>query len=127
MSKYEEAKSIAIIGLEKALIAHDDANWLELENNLDVFEITIPREEVAPNSLLYLTLEFWSAWADSANHDYWKFYPPMDKNDYPRLAKVLLNNLQSNTEVKNEEIIENFSVYPTESIFSKLKGVFKKT
>lgn len=127
MSKYEEAINIAITGLEKALIAHENTNWLELENNLDVYEITIPREKVAPNSLLYLTLEFWSAWADSANHDHWTFYPPLGKGDYPRLAKVLLNNLQSNTEVTNEEIIKNFSVYPTESIFSKLKGMFKRT
>jgi hypothetical protein len=127
MSKYEEAKSIAIKGLEKALISHENANWLELENNLDLYENAIPREEVSPNSLLYLTLEFWSAWADSANHDHWDFYPPMGKNDYPRLAKILLNNLQSNAEVTNEEIVKNFSVYPTMSIFSKLKGMFKRT
>jgi hypothetical protein len=117
MSKYEETKSIAIKGLEKALISHENANWLELENNLDVYENAMPREEVSPNSLLYLTLEFWSAWADSANHDHWDFYPPMGKNDYPRLAKILLNNLQSNAEVTNEEIVKNFSVYPTVSIF----------
>lgn len=127
MSKYDEAKTIAISGLEKALLAHEAGKWLDVEDNLDKYEVAIPRNEIPSNSLLYLTLEFWSAWADSANHEHWGFYPPMGKNDYPRLAKVILSNLRSNTEITNEEIIKNFCVYPSESIFSKLKNVFKKT
>ncbi len=127
MSKYDEAKTIAMSGLRDAMLAHENGKWLDVEGYLDKYEAAIPRNEIASNSLLYLTLEFWSAWADSANHDRWDFYPPIGKNDYPRLARVIVNNLQSNAEITDKEIIKNFSMYPTKSIFSKLKGIFKNT
>ncbi len=57
MSKYEEARILAINGLEKALISHANDDVLSIEDGLDDFDISIPRDELEPNSLLFLTLD----------------------------------------------------------------------
>ena len=81
--------------------------------------------ELEPKSLLFLTLEFWSGWSDSAVHN-WNFYEPLGKSDWPRLAKVVLSDLKENREITNQEILSQFSVYPKSksSWLSKLLGVF---
>lgn len=126
MSKYEEARNLAINGLEKALISHADDDVLSIDDGLDDFDISIPREELEPNSLLFLTLEFWSGWSDSAVHN-WNFYEPLGKSDWPRLAKVVLSDLRENREITDQEILSQFSVYPKSrsSWLSKLIGAFR--
>ena len=123
MDAYERARKVAVQGIENAIIAHNNEEYSVVEKGLEEYEMAIPRNEIEPNTLLFLTLEFWSCWADSANHGYWEFYPPIGKNDFPRLAAILLNNLTTNTEVTNEEIKSNFSVFPSNSLITRLKGL----
>lgn len=125
MNKYEHARKIALKGVGNAIKAHKKCDYFSIESDLETFELAIPREEIEPNSLLFLTLEFWSAWADSANHCYWNFYPPLKEQDYLRIASILLKNLETNTEVSNEEIIKEFSTYPNKPLFSKFLDLFK--
>ncbi|MGK0297996.1 MAG: hypothetical protein ACI9XC_001614 [Gammaproteobacteria bacterium] len=125
MSKYEEARNLAILSIEKALIAHGNDDVFSIEDDLEEFDLLIPRDEIVANSLLFLTLEFWSGWSDSAIHG-WYFYEPLEKDDWPRLAQILLNDLKTNTEVTNQEIVSQFSVFPktkSDSIFSKISSL----
>lgn len=122
MTNYEEARNFAIRSIEKALEAHESGNVLSIEDGLEKFEVLIPREDLAPNSLLFLTQEFWSGWADSAIHG-WHFYEPLGKDDWPRLARILLDDLRANREVTDSVIVSKFRVAPrlkSDSILSRL-------
>ena len=111
MSKYEESRVLAINSIEKAIIAHENGNVLSIEDGLDQFDSLIPREDISANSLLFITLEFWSGWSDSAIHG-WNFYEPLTKADWPRLARIILSDLREDRPVTNQEIITKFSVVP---------------
>jgi len=124
MSQYEEARNLAIKYLEKAMIAHENDDFLSIEDGLEEYELLIPRDDLEANSLLYLTLEFWSGWSDSAIHT-WKFYDPLVKEDWPRLARILLGDLKENREVTNQEIISNFSVTQKRKGSSLLSKVWR--
>lgn len=119
MSKYDKAKNFAIVALENALEAHARNDLLSIENGLEEFEGLVSESEVISNSLLYLSLEFWSGWSDSAVHD-WRFYEPLQEDDWPRLAVILLNDLKANREITNSDILLYFRVKPKNSKVSLL-------
>ena len=124
MSRYEQSRILAINSIEAALAAHENDDILLIAGDFDRFDLLIPREQISANSLLFLTLEFWSGWSDSAIHN-WHFYEPLTKEDWPRLAKILLSDLRENNEVTNQEIISQFSVFPKtkgKSFLSKIRS-----
>ena len=128
MNRYEQARLLAIESLQGALIAHREGKIHDIEDNLDDYDKLIPRDDITPNSLLMITLEFWSGWSDSAVHG-WLFYDPMTENDWPRLAKVLIDDLKADREVTNKEILDIFSVDTTpkgpswiSKMLEKIKG-----
>lgn len=84
---------------------------MSIEDGLDKYELLIAREALAPNSLLFLIQEFWSGWADSAVHN-WNFYEPLGKDDWPRLARRLLDDSRGSREVSDLDIVSKFSVVP---------------
>ena len=124
MSKYEAARKFAIDSIEKALVAHERGDDSSIENGLEEFQGLIPREELAPNSLLLLTEEFWCGWSSCAEHD-WQFFEPLGKDDWPRLARILLDDLTSNREVTDSVLLSEFRVVPKDesgSFLSRLWG-----
>ena len=123
MSKYEEARQLAINSLENALDAHKNNDLLSIENGFEKYEGLVSESNVPANSLLYLTLEFWAGWSDSAIHN-WLFYEPLKKDDWPRLAVIILEALKENKEITNPVILESFRVKPKTSLITKLKGLF---
>lgn len=126
MSEFDEARKLAIRCLEKALIAHENDDVFSIEDGLEEYELLMHREEIKANSLLCLALEFWSGWSDSAVHD-WNFYEPLSKEDWPRLAKILLSDLKANREVTNKEIISNFNVTSKQKAGSILSRILTVT
>ena len=123
MNRYDRARNHAVYGNEKALIAHAKQEVFSIDDELEQYELLISKLELPSNSLLLLTPEFWSGWADAAAHD-WKYYEPIKEIDWPVYAEVLLENLRNNTEVTDVAIKQNFSVFPSKSIFTKLSGLF---
>lgn len=109
INEYEKARVHAIESLEKALVAHENRDIFSIDDNLDEYDKLIPRDDIPANSLLFITLEFWSSWSDSAIHD-WKYHEPLSKDDWPRLAKILIEDLKLNREVTNFELLTLFSV-----------------
>lgn len=91
MDTYERARQLAVQGLEGAQFAHAQDNLLSIEDGLEEYEALLPEIDSPPNSLLALTYEFWSGWADCAIHD-WRFYEPLEKEDWPRLCGILLES-----------------------------------
>ena len=46
-----------------------------------------------PDTDLILAWNFWEAWIDEANHNFVGLYPGIGKNDWPRLASIVIASL----------------------------------
>ena len=130
MEAYEESRKFSIEAIENALVSHEKQDFFSIGDELDELEIQLYKQELAEGSLLLIAHEFLTGWSDSAAHD-WYHWEPMKKDDWPRLANVLLNDLRANREVTNTELLSEFRVItkPKTSIVSKILGLFhaKKT
>jgi len=130
MSEYEAARKLAIESIEKSLIAHESEEFFSIGDDLDEYELLLDKQELQQDSLLLITYEFLTGWSDSAAHD-WYHWEPLKKDDWPRLAKIILNDLQANREVIDSEILSEFRYIsePKRSIISGIWALFsdKKT
>lgn len=127
---YEESRKLAIKAIEGALVSHEKQDFFSIDDKLDELEIQLSKQELDEGSLLLIAYEFLTGWSDSAVHD-WHHWEPMTKDDWPRLASVILNDLRANREVTNQELLSEFRVItkPKVSIASKISSLFhaKKT
>jgi len=123
----DEARAYAIKYLTSALEAHQRGEFLSISDGHEEYDQMLIREEVSVNDLLYITLEFWASWADTAEHD-WMFYPPFTKDDWPMMARILLNDLEANRVVTDETILRHFVQQPRpprQSLLDRLKNLLK--
>ena len=125
---FEHFRKIAIYYFEDALKKHEAKDYLLIADNIDKFEALLDVKEIAQGSNLHLALEFLSCWGDSAAHD-WYHYEPLKKEDWPRMGKIILNDLKANREISDPEILYEFYyvVEPEVSIITKIKTLFKNT
>lgn len=126
MVAYEDSRKLAIEGIESALTAHENQDFFLIGDELELLEIQIDKQEIPEGSLLLIAYEFLTGWSDSAAHD-WYDWEPMKKDDWPRLAYVILKDLRANREVTDPELISEFCFIgkPKESIVSKVLGLFR--
>lgn len=130
MEAYEESRKLVIEAIENALVLHEKQDFFSIGCELDELEIQLYKQELPEGSLLLVAHEFLTGWADSAAHD-WYHWEPMKKDDWPRLANVLLSDLRANQQVTNSELLTEFRVInkPNASIVSRILGLLhaKKT
>jgi len=120
MFTYTEAKEYLIEHLTRDIKLHNAGDYSRIGDGFGEFDINLPRDADPKFSKLHIALNFWDGWQDSRNH-YWEFYQGILQNDWPRLATVIIQNIEEETEITNELILEHFGLRPRESIVSKLK------
>lgn len=125
MSTYDESRLLAIVAIENALIIHEKQDFCSIGDVLDDLEIQLYKQELPEGSLLLIAHEFLTGWSDSAAHD-WYHWDPMKKDDWPRLAEVILKDLYASQEVANPELLSEFRFItkPKISIISKVLSLF---
>jgi hypothetical protein len=123
----DEIRANAIKGLTKAIEAHESGDFLSVGDGYDDYDEKLKRDEHSPDDVLFITLMFWEAWADSAEHT-WKFYPPFSKDDWPKMARTLLEDLKADNKVTDETILSHFVQKPRapkKSFLEKIKSLMK--
>ena len=111
INKFEYFRKIAIESIEEALKKHEMKDYLSIADNIDNFETLLDEKDIHQGSLLHITLEFLSGWSDSTAHD-WLYYEPLKKDDWPRMAKIILSNLKENKEITDPNILSEFRFIP---------------
>ena len=124
MFTYDEAKHYLIDHLSRDVALHVAGDYWHVGDNFDEFDKNLPRNDDPKFKKLYIVLNFWDGWQDSRNHD-WHFYKGISKNDWPRLAEIIIQNVKEEKEITGEIILEHFDLKPREGIISKLKKIFK--
>jgi hypothetical protein len=72
-----------------------------------------------------LAFEFWYGWIDSRNHD-WRFYPGIERDDWPRCAEEIAAALTSGDEITNPTILLLFTPQPQRSFRELLGDLFDR-
>lgn len=125
MNKKDQAREHAINYLSQAIESHERGDFLSVGDGFDEYDQMLPRQEISADDLLYITLEFWESWADTAEHT-WEFYPPFTESDWPKLARILLEDLKANRKVTDKTILDHFVQKPRppkRSLLERLKDL----
>lgn len=56
----------------------------------------------------YVAANFWEAWVDEKDHNFQGMYLDIDMNDWPTLAKEIIDCLENNRPIENKIILHNF-------------------
>ena len=125
MFTYGEAKEYLIEHLTRDIQLHDAGDYFRVGDGFDEFDMKLPRDTGPEFKKLHVALNFWDGWQDSRNH-YWRIYEGITLNDWPQLARVIIQNIAEEEEITNKLILKHFGLRPRESIPSKLKKLFVK-
>jgi hypothetical protein len=49
----------------------------------------------------------YAGWLDSSNHD-WKFYEGIKAGDWPRLARLVVADLEADREISDRSVVSHF-------------------
>lgn len=124
MFTYHEAKHYLIEHLSRDVVLHVAGDYGHVGDNFNDFDANLPRNGDPKFKKLYIALNFWDGWLDARNHD-WHFYKGISQNDWPKLAKMIIQNIEEEKEITSEIILAHFDLKPKESIISKLKKIFR--
>ena len=69
----------------------------------------LPRVDDARWDKVFVALSFWDGWIDASNHE-WKYYEPIQKDDWPRLVDEIARSLREDREVTNSVILKRFGL-----------------
>ena len=125
VKKSDYFRKLAIESIEEASKQHELEEYLSIGENMSNFEALLDEEELKQGSSLHIALEFLSGWSDSAAHD-WYHYEPLKKDDWPRMANIILSDLKANREISDPQILSEFRYIPKPkiSIINRIKSLF---
>ena len=121
-----EAANIFAIALEKDAEDHEAGRFRNIGSNWDrVYGEILPIENDVENPLYRMSFRFWDDWCDASNHD-WNYHNPINKDQWPNLARELANCLRAKKMPENRILLNNFTVEPRVPLIEKIKNVFTK-
>ena len=123
---FEYCRKLAIDLIEDSLKRHENNEFFAI-GDVDELAALLDEKDIEEGALLDITHEFLSGWGDSAAH-YWNYYEPLKKDDWPRLAKIILSDLKANREITDPQIISQFHFIkePRISIIARIKSIINK-
>lgn len=104
---YEVAKECLVSALLHDEVAHREGHYDEIGAHFDEVEGGFSSLLEPENHKLFVVLSFWDGWIDARNHD-WDYHEPITKADWPNLARQIVNDLNTDSELTNPIVIEKF-------------------
>ncbi|HXV97351.1 MAG TPA: hypothetical protein VEC93_02940 [Anaerolineae bacterium] len=104
---YTEAKQIMIDALLRSASKHEAGLFVEIDYSYDTLDSELPRNDKPEFDKLFIALNFWDGWIDARNHD-WKYYEGIRAEDWPRLARNIVADLDADQEITDELIRSHF-------------------
>jgi hypothetical protein len=108
---YDEAKKYLIEQLTRDIESHSRGNFQRVGKNFEVFDLNLPRNSGPEFKKLFIALNFWDSWQDSRNHE-WRYYKGISQSDWPRLAALIIKDLDEENEITSPIILDHFDLRP---------------
>jgi hypothetical protein len=126
--KYEEVKQRLIDELLQSADAHEAGNIWQIDGSCEQLEEMLLTNNPEPEfDKLKIALEFWNGWIDSRNHD-WMFYEGIEESDWPKLARLIVDDLKMERETADERVRSHFDYRISETkpgIWERLAGLVR--
>jgi hypothetical protein len=100
--------------LQRDVALHEARKFSELGDRYEEVDATIPRNVGSEFNKVQIALEFWGAWLDSCEHD-WYFYEPLKEADWPVLARRIVDDLNADREISDPVVVKKFTPRPRHS------------
>lgn len=105
---YDEARKRLIHHLLRNAEAHESGFHNYLDRGYEELSADLPREGYPELLKLLIAANFWDAWIDASNHD-WRHYKGIRADDWPRLARSIVEALEQDREIDDPEILRHFA------------------
>lgn len=109
MFTYEEATKFVAENLLRDAEFHEAGHYQRVGENFDEYDAEIPRTDDPRFKKLHIALNFWDGWQDSRNHG-WLFYKVIEKDDWPRLARIIIQSITAEQEITESILLEHFDL-----------------
>ena len=87
--------------------AHEAGSWSYLDKGYEEIERGIPREGHPEIETILVAIDFWAAWIEASRGN--RERPgPIGREDWPRLARRIVAALESDLEIDDSEILNEF-------------------
>ena len=128
---YQEGTQEMIKVLLEAAAAHEAGRLalIEIPASYDLLDFGLPRDAGPEFDKLLVALEFWGCWIDSRNHN-WQYYDGIGVNDWPRLARKIVADLEADREITDGVVLARFVFRVPRAgklgIFQRLAGILHR-
>ncbi len=112
--------------LEAAARAHESGNLPAIEAEYERLDGCLPRTADAIFGQLQIALEFWDGWIDARNHE-WQYYAGIEAEDWPFLARTIVDDLRNGRDISDERVLERFDFrrrVAHRSLWRRIRGFF---
>lgn len=99
----ESLEKYLIRELEAAATAHENGNYEVMREKFNEFESALAHYEDRSQNI-NLVYNFWDCWLDASNHE-WQYHEPVEKQDWPDLAREIVSDLKAKRDIKNPIIL----------------------
>lgn len=124
---YEDLRERFAACLDAAARAQESGDLPAIEADFDQLDSELPRGAGPEFDKLHVALKFWDGWIDARNHD-WLYYSGIVAEDWPRLARTIVKDLQQDREISDERVLEHFDFRrqpPRSSLWAQLKSLWR--
>jgi len=127
MVDYQELRRRFLMALEAASRAQESGDLAAIEADYAQLDALLPRDTDPAFDKLQTALEFWDGWIDARNHD-WLYYEGIREEDWPRLARGIVDDLRRDREISDECVLQRFDWWrqaKRPSAWARLRGIFR--
>ena len=100
ITDYQQAKDQVISALKKSIEAQNAGRLDDIEAGYEELDFGLPRNSGPEFQKLFDAFGFWDCWIDARNHS-WQIYEGLQEEDWPRLATLIVADLESDQEIKS--------------------------
>lgn len=112
------------ISLRRDADLQDSADYEAMGLDFDEIDAQLDRSRATSTELI--AIQFWDAWLDERNHDFVGNYKGIEKGNWPTLARMLALNLQSDTPITNNLMIDLFGPQTQPSLMERIRRVLAR-
>lgn len=99
VTDYRQAKQQMLDALKQSIEAQITGHPEQIEEGYEHLDMILPRKAGPEFNKLLSALYFWDCWIDAYNHDYWRQYKGMPTEEWLRLAKLIVTELEADQEI----------------------------
>jgi hypothetical protein len=114
-SNYRVKKRMMIDALNKCIKLHEAQHYSELDAVYQTLDTSLPRGGGPETLPIGTALNFLDGWVDDKNHS-WRMYRGIAKDDWPKLARGLIKDLNAGEGISSVLVLEHFNLRHSRSI-----------